>query len=262
MKFSIIRQLIVVALTICCLKSNAASKVLIKVNVLRGERFVTVRTNQKEIEDKVAEVFSKKGFEILTKLDATAGILFVDFFVYQFPSQYPAISITIRTQYGIHYFDQEYKKMYVDRELTNVALAAELAERVPAEVSTAKTYRLNIAQLIATNKASNTHVENSSYYSTIKWKDDNQVPFIIPNDLNLYVFYASNFTGLKKQLSRGPIVLKLKINETARFELIEIKSQASVDEELRSRIQGFIDSFPLWMTNSEVENIEIVYGLR
>ena len=246
------------------MNSHGNSKVLIKANVLRGERFVTVKTSAREIENKVSEVLKKKGFDIVTSMGPNSDLLLVDLFVYQFPSQFPAITITIRTQKGIHYIDQEYQKVFVDRALTNLNLATELAERVPVELNKGLVYRANIAHLISTNKTGNTaaYTGNSKYYATIKWKDDNNVPFIIPNDLQLYLFYASNFTGLKKQLARGPIVLKLRINESGRFEIVDTNWQFNLDEEQKIRIQEFIDSFPLWLTNTEVENIEILYGLK
>jgi hypothetical protein len=63
-------------------------------------------------------------------------------------------------------------------------------------------------------------------------------------------------------LARGPIVLKLRINDSARFELVDTNSHLNLDEEQKTRIREFIDSFPLWVTNIEVENIEIMYGLK
>lgn len=264
LKLIVTKQVIVLILSLCYLNSQGTSKVLIKANILRGERFVTVNTSAKEIENKVGEVFTKKGFDIVTNMEPTGDILFVDFFVYQFPAQFPAVTITIRTQNGIHYIDQEYRKVFVDRELTNLNLASELAARVPVELNKDLVYRVNIGDLISTNKTSNAmlYAGNSKYYSTIKWKDDNNVPFIIPNDLGLYLLYASNFTGLKKQLGRGPIVLKLRINDSARFELVDNNAHLNLDEEQKIRIREFIDSFPLWLTNTEVENIEIMYGLK
>ena len=258
------KYIIVLVLGLCYLNSHGKSKVLIKANILRGERFVTAKTSAKEIENKVREVLQKKGFDIVTSMEPTGDLLLVDLFVYQFPAQYPAITIAIRTQNGIHYIDQEYKKVFVDRELTNLNLATELAERVPVELNQNLVYRASIGDLISTNKTGNSvlYTGNSTYYSTIKWKDDNKIPFIIPNDLQLYLFYASNFTGLKKRLARGPIVLKLRINDSARFELVDANSQLNLDEEQKIRIQEFIDSFPLWLTNTQVENIEIVYGLK
>jgi len=246
------------------LNSYGTSKVLIKANILRGERFVTAKTNAEEIENKVSEIFEKKGFDIVTKILPTEDILFVDFFIYQFPAQFPAVSITIRTQNGIHYIDQEYRKAFMDREITNLNLATELAERVPVELNKELVYRVSIGDLISTNKASNSilYIGNSSYYSTIKWKEGNNVPFILPSDFGLYLFYASNFTELKKRLASGPIVLKLRINDSARFELVNANSLFDLDENQKNRIREFIDSFPLWLTNNEVDDIEIMYGLK
>jgi hypothetical protein len=264
LKLIVVKHVIVLILSLCYLNSHGTSKVLIKANILRGERFVTVKTSAKEIENKVGEVFTKKGFNIVTNMEPSGDILFVDLFVYQFPAQFPAITITIRTQNGIHYIDQAYRKVFVDRELTNLNLATELAEKVPVELNKGLVYRVGIGDLISTNKTSNTNLYagNANYYSTIKWKDDNDVAFIIPRDLGLYLLYASNFTGLKKQLARGPIVLKLRINDSARFELVDTNSHLNLDEEQKIRIQEFIDSFPLWLSNTEVENIEIMYGLK
>lgn len=264
LKLVITRQVLVLILCFWNLNSFGASKLLVKVNVLRGERFVTAKTSAKEIESKVSEVFEKKGFDIVTFIQPLEDILFVDFFVYQYPAQFPAVTITIRTQNGVHYIDQEYRNVFVDRELTNQNLAQELAERVPVELNKNLVYRVDIGDLISPNKASSSilYTGSSNYYSTIRWKDDNSVPFILPSDFGLYLFYASNFAGLKKQLARGPIVLKLRINNSARFELVDAKSLLNLNEVQKNNIQEFIDSFPLWLTNTEVENIEILYGLK
>jgi len=264
LKLRVRKQVIVLILSVCCLNSYGISKVLIKANILRGERFVTAKTSAKEIENRVSEVFIKKGYDVVTNMEPSGDVVFVDLFVYQFPAQFPAVTITIRTKKGIHYIDQEYKKVFGDREITNLNMATELAERVPVELNKSLVYRVNAGDLISANKISNTNLYavNSKYYSTIKWKDNNSIPFIIPNDFGLYLLYASNFTGLKKQLARGPIVLKLRINDSARFELVDFDSHQNLDEKQKLRIQEFIDSFPLSLTNAELENIEIMYGLK
>jgi hypothetical protein len=152
LKLVVARQFIVLILSCCCLSSHGTSKVLIKANVLRGERFVTDKTNARKIEDKVSEVFVKKGFEVLTNVEPTGDILLVDLFIYQFPGQYPAMSITIRTRQGVHYFDQDYRKFFANRDLTNLNLAIDLAERVPVELSRDVVYRIGIGDLLSANK--------------------------------------------------------------------------------------------------------------
>ncbi len=62
LKLTVAKLVIVLILSLCYLSSHGTSKVLIKANILRGERFVTAKTSAKEIENKVSEVFRKKGF--------------------------------------------------------------------------------------------------------------------------------------------------------------------------------------------------------
>jgi hypothetical protein len=264
LKLFVKNYFILLLLSLCYLNSHGLSRVVVKANILRGEPFITAKVSGKEIETKVSEIFTRKGFDVVTNLDSTEDILFVDFFVYQFPAQYPAVTITIRTQKGVHYIDQEYDKVFVDREVTSLNMATRLSEKVPTELNKEVTYRISMGDLITANKYSSSalYSGNSKYYSTINWKANTPVPFMMPNDLRLYLLYASNFTGLKKILSKAPILLKLRINSSARFELVNVNSNSNLDEDQKIRILEFINSFPLWVTNSEVEDIEIVYGLK
>ena len=220
LKFIVPKQFIVLILSLYYLNSYGTARVIIKANILRGERFITAKTKTIEIENKVSEVLKKKGFDIVKNVESIDDILLVDFFVYQFMTQFPSVTITIRSKKGIHYIDRESRKIFVDRNLTNFNMATELAERVPAELNQEMMYQVNIGDLISPNETSNTffYMGNSKYYSTVNWKE-NKISFIIPNDLRVYLYYASNFTGLKKHLSQGPILLKLRINNSARFEL-------------------------------------------
>ena len=269
LKFRAAKLILYAILIFCYLNSYGSPKVLIKANILLGENFFTFRTSAKEIENKVGEVLAKKGFEIVNNLNASSDILFVDLFVYRYNGQLPASTLTIRTENGIHYIDKEFqKKFFVDNNAMNLKLATELAERVPVDINEDFVYKLYFGDIIPpTNKDLN---ESSygykkgipRYYSAINWGNNDKVPFIIPNEIELYLLYASNYMGLKDLLADGPIVLKLKINNSARFELMNISSPASLNEKQRVKIQEFIDSFPLWMVNTEVQNIEIMYGVK
>jgi hypothetical protein len=57
-------------------------------------------------------------------------------------------------------------------------------------------------------------------------------------------------------------VIKLRINNSGRFELVGTKSRYDLWEEQKNKIQEFIDAFPLWLTNTAVEDIEIMYGVK
>jgi hypothetical protein len=264
------RHILFLILSISYLNSHGTSKVIIKTNIIRGESFVTAKTSAKEVEDVVTEIFSKKGFKVVNEVKSLDDILFVDIFVYQFISQYPAVTMIIRSRNGVHYIGQEYTKVFVDRNSVNIKLATELAEKAPLRIDINSVYQIRIENILSTNRTNPNSFANdiiykssrSGYYSMMKWDDSNKIPFIVPTEFELFLFYTSNYTGLKKHLKDGPITLRLKINNSARLELIAIESNSTIEEEHRARIQDFVDSFPLWTTDTPVDNIEILYGIR
>lgn len=272
-KFKLTRRSFVVAkltiaiLSISFLHCYGTTKVMIKANIIKGESFVTANTIPDDIESVVSTALMEKGFEVVPTVTRNENILFVDLFVYQFYGQYPAITITIRTNSGVHYIDQEYTKIFIDRNAANLHLASELAERVPADIDKSMLYRVGLRDILSGNKIVSSSAvvlakpSRVNYFSTIKWTDGDTVPFIIPSELNIFMLQASNYEGLKKHLLGGPIVLKLRINSSARFELVDIVTESPLDENRRSRIQNFVNSFPLWITEDPVEGIEIAYGV-
>jgi hypothetical protein len=252
--------LIFVALSLCFFTSYSTTKAIVKANILRGESFAPCNSNPKDIEAVVCKALAEKGFEILNTVVPQEDVLFVDLFVYHFPSQFPAVTLIIRTKNGIHYVDQEYVKLYVEKGVANLELASKLAGRVPVEIDKNVRHKIGLSRIISPNKTPGA-VSKVNYFSMIKWKDDNSVPFVVPNELNLFLLYASNYDGLKKLLQRGPITLRLRINSSARFELVDTLTSSDLDEKQRTQIQAFVDSFPLWMTDIQVEGIEIKYGM-
>jgi hypothetical protein len=266
----ILRHILFLILSISYLNSHGTSKVIIKTNIIRGESFVTAKTSAEEVEDVVTEIFSKKGFKVVNEVKSLDDILFVDIFVYQFISQYPAVTMTIRSRNGVHYIGQEYTKLFVDRNSVNIKLATELAEKVPLRIDINSVYQVRIENILSTNRTNPNSFANdiiykssrSGYYSMMKWDGSDKIPFIVPSEFELFLFYTSNYTGLKKHLKDGPITLRLKINNSARLELIAIESNSNIEEEHRARIQDFVDSFPLWTTDTQVDNIEILYGIK
>jgi hypothetical protein len=261
-------KFITATLSLCFLYSHGATKMLIKANVLKGVSFVTVDTDPKEVEDIFSKSLSKKGFEVVNTMVTNEDLLFVDLFVYQFFGQYPAITVTIRTKSGIHHVDQQYTRVFIDRNQANRHLASLLAERVPVDIDISRIHKVGISDILATNKrdpsssAANALLNRPKYFSRMKWQDDDDVPFIIPGDLGIFLLYNSNYEGMGKQLRHGPIMLRLRINSSARFELVTIANALTLDDRQRTQIQDFVSSFPLWITDSEVDNIEIAYGIR
>lgn len=250
--------------------SLASNKAIVKANVLRGESFVTAETNPEEIEYIISQALTKKGFQILKELIPNEEIFYFDLFVFQFPADYPTITLTIRTINGIHYFDKELIKIFGDRNSANLELASILADRIPYNINTKIFFETTFNDIFSNNRisiiglTSNEITESyrSNYSTSIKWPDNINPKFIFPNEFEKYVAHISNYQGIRRKLKGKSIKLKLKINLAARFELIEIDSPIDLNEKQKDRIREFINSFPLWTLGKQIENIELYFGVK
>ncbi|MCB0517017.1 MAG: hypothetical protein R2798_09410 [Chitinophagales bacterium] len=241
-----------------------------KANVLRGESFVTVNTIPEEIEIIISQALTKKGFQILKDVLPNEEIFYVDLFVFQFPADYPTITITIRTTKGIHFIDKERIKIFGDRNSANLKLASRLAERLPDNIDTNIFFKPTFNDILSNNRISIIGLSSnaitkgyrSNYSTSIKWSDNTITDFIIPNEFDNYVAYISNYQGIRKQLRGTVIKLKLKINLGAKFELVDIVSPFDLTEKQKGMIQEFINSFPLWTIDKPIDNIELDFGIK
>lgn len=250
--------------------SFAINKVIIKANVLRGESFVTVNTNPKDVEIIISQALGKKGFQIMKEVLPNEELLFVDLFVFQFPADFPTITLTIRTLQGIHFIDKEQIKLFGDRNSANLKVASRLAERLPNNIDTAIIYEPTFDDILSKDRISLigltsnaiTKSYRSNYSNSVKW-NENEIPnFIIPNEFDNYLAYILNYQGIRKQLKGTTIRLKLKINNKAEFELVDINSPFELTEKQKGRILEFISSFPLWTVDKPIENIELDIGMK
>lgn len=250
--------------------AHAAKKVILKANILRGESFVTANTNPEDIESIFKNALTQKGFQVINEINSDEDLFFVDLFVFQFPADFPTISITIRTENGIHFIDKERIKLFGDRNSANIKIASKLAERLPVDIDTNNFYELTFNNLLSNDRISLigltsnaiTKGYRTNYSSTINWFDNDVPNFIIPNEFDKYMAYSSNYQSIRKQLKGKEIKLKLKINQKARFELIDIDSPINLTEKQKSRLKEFIDGFPLWTIKSQIENIELKIGIE
>lgn len=248
----------------------AAKKAIVKASVLRGESFVTVNTKPNEIEEIIKNALIQKGYQVIDEINSDENIFFVDLFVFQFPANFPTVSITIRTQNGIHFIDKERVKLFADRNSANLKLASKLGERIPADIDTNKIYQPTFNDLLDNDRISLIGLSSnaitkgyrSNYSFSINWLN-NEVPnFIIPDDFNRYVSFSLNYQGVRKQLKGKEIKLKLKINQKARFELIGIDSPIDLTDKQKNMYSEFIDSFPLWVVKNQINNIEMKIGIE
>ncbi|WP_069658341.1 hypothetical protein [Arcticibacter eurypsychrophilus] len=250
--------------------AHAAKKAIVKANILRGESFVTANTSSEDIERIIKMALDQKGFQVIDEIDSDKDLFYVDVFVYQYPADFPTISMTIRTKDGIHFIDKEIVKLYADRNSANLKLASKLAERLPSDIDTNRFYEPTFNDLLSANRISMigltsnaiTKSYRSNYSSKINWFDNEIPKFIIPNEFDIYMAYSSNYQGIRKQLKGKEIKLKLKINQKARFELIDIGSPVILTEKQKIRLKEFIDSFPLWINKNPIENVEMLIGIE
>lgn len=250
--------------------SFAKNKAIIKANVLRGESFVTVNTMPGDVESIISQALAKNGFQILNEVIPDEEIFYVDLFVFQFPADYPTITITIRTTKGIHFIDKERIKLFGDRNSANLKVASSLAERLPNNIDTNIYFEPTFNDILSNNRISIigltsnaiTKGYRSNYSSSIRWSDNKIPNFIIPNEFDIYKAYISNYQGIRKQLKGTTIKLKLKINHGAKFELVNIDSPFNLTEKQKERIQEFVNSFPLWTVDKPIDNIELDFGIK
>lgn len=248
----------------------ATNKAIVKANILRGESFVTANTISGDIESIIIQALTKKGFQILKEVIPNEDIFYVDLFVFQFPADYPTITLTIRSKDGIHFIDRERIKLFGDRNSANLKLASRLAERLPDNIDINLFYEPTFSDILSNNRISIigltsnaiTKGYRSNYSTSIRWSENIIPNFIIPNEFENYIAYISNFQGIRKQLKGTTIKLKLKINLRAKFELVDIDSPFNLTEKQKGRILEFISSFPLWTVGKPIDNIELDLGIK
>lgn len=247
------------------LSVNAMEKVIIKASILRGDNFVTAKTDPQIIEDIFKTSLSQKNFQVINEIAVNEEILFVDVFVYQFAAEFPTVTITIRTSNGIHFVDTERTKMFVDRNAINIKLAKKLAERLPSYINKNAIFKLTTNDLLASNSISfipDTAEKRKSSNSTINWLENKEPDFIIPNEIHYYITYISNNYSIRNKLKNNSIKLILKINDQARFELIDIESKIDFTEKEKNKLNDFVSNFPLWIVKNPIERIEMKIGIE
>lgn len=243
----------------------ATNKAIIKANILKGRSFVTANTSPEDIENVISQALTKKGIQVLKEAVPNEDIYYIDLFVFQFPADYPTITLTIRTIEGIHYIDKESIKLFTDRNSANIKLASRLSDRLPDIVDTKIFYKPTLNEILSNTRmsiigsTSNAITRNyrASLSNSIRWPDDIAPNFIIPDEFDNYLAYALNFQGNRNQLKDTVIKLRVKINLGTRFELVNIDSPINLTEKQKENIQELVNSFPLWTVDSQIDNIEI-----
>jgi hypothetical protein len=244
--------------------------VLVKASIIKGDAFVTAGINPNEIERLVKKTLIAKGFPISDSIIPGDNMYFVDLFIYQYPADLPTITLTVRTMTGLHYLDREVVEIFLDRKTAYNEMISRLMDRFPHVIDTQVLYLPileNIFQkyrisLIGSATSSVARDFMNKHISSINWNENENPQFLIGNGFNSYMKRVANFSKFGNILRGKTITVKLKINNSACFEVVDIESPFELSKKQIANINSFIDSFPLWQVDQEIHNIELTFGLK
>jgi hypothetical protein len=235
----------------------------IKASVLRGESLVTVNIDPADIENVFISEISKR------KIKFPENTI-LDIFVFQFPASNPTITVTLRTEKGIHYVDRVNIELLGNRKKATIKLAKHIASRLPEQTDTIKLYDLTFDEIISRRKSidlinisGNTAMKfyRKRYNNQFNWFDTKPLPFIV-KDLDQYLDFCLNYQGLRKKIKRnGPIILKLKINENGWTTTEDIVSPFELNDKEKTRLIQAISALPIWMNHGKMITLELKIDL-
>jgi hypothetical protein len=133
-----LKKLLLIALLISGFDCIAQNKtVVLKITSIRGEGTVTAEVNKKEMENIFTKEFGLKGYNVIRQSDSNISVIgnlfFADVFFYQFPSDFPCITFTIRNETNQFVFvSHEFKTLFLDRQAVNLELAEQVSKKIPA----------------------------------------------------------------------------------------------------------------------------------
>jgi hypothetical protein len=268
-------------LFLLCLTFQAFAQektVAFKLNLVKGESTVTVLPNQKAVEKIFTDAITQKGYTVVTQstvpttdLADARSLILVDAFVYQFPADYPSITLTIRKDGKVLTLVHESKKLFLDRQNAAETIATELARQIPASVEedqfllpelenllpqhTVSIYTVTSAAI--TNSYAKKYIIDTSN-SNIKAPD-----FIINGAFEEYLSLCLDFNGFRKAAKQEPMVVEFAIDKFGYTQATNIKASAAIQEVHLAKIKAAIEALPLWnQTGGQPVTGSLTIGLQ
>lgn len=260
--------LFILLCTLLNVQSAAATKLIVKVNVLAGGDLVTHEYNALELRTFAEGLLSQKGYEMAVTADSS--VHYLDLFLFEHPIDRPRMSLTYRSRAGLHYFDIDDQRG--KRNLAGQRLITNLIERLPLAVEQAETIELSFDQFLALDKlkpikeigAVGGPAAGFSYITlpkaptwfvpSFEWPGE-PPGFVIEYQLKSYLLYCMSHQLLASHLEEAEILLQLRVNERGAFEYEGCRSSTPLTKELESRLIMDIASFPSWICSGEVEEV-------
>ncbi|MBC3540098.1 hypothetical protein ACFSC6_16955 [Rufibacter sediminis] len=252
--------------------------VLLKINPIKGESTVTSISNQKAIEKILAEGFLQKGYQVFTKetiSSQTAApqeeLLLADAFIYQYPGDYPSITLTIRKGDYIFAILHDNKKLFVERQSALEAIAGNLVQELPTAIQESTFLLPELEQLLphhnmsiytATSGAITKGYANQ-YLTDFKTTGSEPLNFILKDSFEQYLALCLDFTGYRKAIKETPIRVDFEIDAFGFTNLTNITLPASVKESHKDKIKNTIEALPLWnLANRQPIKGTLTLGVR
>ena len=237
---------------------------VVKINIVRGESFVTPAMDGSALETVFEQALQTNGYRThLTAIHPDSSF-FVDVFAYQYAADLLRMTVTVRTKNGIHYLDQQALKVFLDREAGFRQLAQQMGANFPQQFDTSQFIELSVPDLLigvrtsfyGSMAGSISMAYQNKYCSTLDWQTD-EPPFLLANGANLYLFYCANLQGIRKITRKKPIRVNLRIGSAYKFEIISIDTSISLSPDQVEGIHAMVNAFPLWIVEHPVEGITL-----
>lgn len=251
---------------------------ILKVNIIRGESTVTPLVDPVSIEAILTKELNQKGYSVITQhnQDKTTAInfqnsLMVDAFIYQFPADYPSVTLTIRKNNQTIFLEHDSKKLFGDRKSALENLTRNLAEKIPSSISGSSYLSPTLENIIPSHTISiysaTSEILTTGYTSKYVIgkvnKGGQELKFIIPDAFKSYLSLCLDFNGYRKLVKTEPITVDIKVNKLGYTQIMNIHLPATVKEKYRQNIIQAINALPLWqVTNGEVYEGTIKLGIK
>ncbi|WP_192822220.1 hypothetical protein [Rufibacter sp. LB8] len=256
------RFLQVLSLLLLSFQAVAQDKVvLVKVNPIKGESTVTVLSNLAKVEEILQEGFVQKGYKVLTKApvsEPTQGgnteLFLADAFIYQYPGDYPSITLTIRKDGRVHSLLHQTKKLFTDRQAAMETLAREIVKEIPATLNQEMFLMPELDNLLphhiisiytATSGAI-TGSYASKYTIEVKPTAGKLPAFMIAGAFEEYLSNCLDFNGYRKAVKDQPIQVEFEINSFGFTHIQTIKMPEGVKDNYKEKVKAAMEALPLW----------------
>ncbi len=234
---------------------------VLKINPIKGEKFVTKLTNPYSIQSIFKNGLEAKGFKVYTNSKEILEdnidekeLYFADVFVYQYPAQYPSVSIIIRKNEGVIYMNDKYIKLFGDRQKANEDISMQLVSDVPSiklirEYQIIKSYDFltsNRKSLIGSVSNSVMDLYSKKYEVKIEFEKENELQFIYGESIEEYLKNLINFTGYRNKVLGKELKIYVEIDEYGYTNYLKMDTPVNLKEKHKLRIFNAMMGIPLW----------------